>query len=153
MAATEMAWYQREIQLTSRDYGVHVVTQEIVDHLPELTDVMTGLLHLHLLHTSAALGLNEAVEPEVRADIEHFLDELAPEDNRRYTHNYEGPDDMPAHIKSLLIGPSLTLPIRRGQLWLGTWQGIYLCEFRRRAAARRLVATIHGQSSVDAEKE
>lgn len=148
-----MTWHQREIQLTRRAYGVHLVTQEVIDHLPELAHVATGLLHLHLLHTSAALGLNEAVEPEVRADIENFLDALAPEDSRRYTHSYEGPDDMPAHIKSLLVGPGLTLPIRYGTLALGTWQGIYLCEFRRRAGARRLVATIHGQSRMDAEKE
>src|SRR5690606_9533765 len=119
-----MAWIQREIQLAHRPYGIHLITQEIVDQLPELAQITAGLVHLHLLHTSAALGLNEAVEPEVRADIQSFLDRLAPEEAGRYTHSYEGPDDMPAHIKSLLIGPTLTLPIRRGHLALGTWQGI-----------------------------
>ena len=112
--------------------------------MPELTGVRTGLLHLLLMHTSAALALNENASPQVRADLETWLDRAVREDAGYWTHTLEGSDDMPAHVKSVLTGPSLTLPVSGGALALGTWQGIYLCEFRDRGGARRLTATLQG---------
>ena len=112
--------------------------------LPDLAGVRAGLLHLHLLHTSAGLALNENASADVRADLETWLERAVPED-AAWRHTLEGSDDMPAHVKSVLTGPSLTLPIADGGLALGTWQGIYLCEFRDRGGARRLIATISGE--------
>lgn len=139
-------WIQKEIRLQPQSRGFHLITSEVTEQLPELSDVQTGLLNLLLLHTSAGLTLNECVEPEVRSDLNRFFDQLAPEGAGLYRHSYEGPDDMPAHIKSVLTGVSVTLPIQDGRLRLGTWQGLYLCEFRNRGGARRIVATIHGTS-------
>ena len=123
---------------------MHLVGREIVAALPELSDVEVGLLHLHILHTSAGLALNENASPDVRADLETWLDRAVPEGAAYWRHTLEGPDDIPAHIKSVLAGSSVTLPIADGAVALGTWQGVYLCEFRDRGGPRRLIATLHG---------
>lgn len=138
-------WVQREITLRSRPRGFHLVTREIVEELPEMGEVEVGLFHLLIQHTSASLALNENASPDVRRDFESWSDEAVPERARYWTHTLEGSDDMPAHIKAALFGPSLTLPIARGRLALGTWQGIYLCEHRNRGGARSLVATVWGE--------
>jgi secondary thiamine-phosphate synthase enzyme len=137
-------WVQREIRLRPRERGFHLVTREVVSELPELGDVRVGLLHLFIHHTSASLTLNENASPDVRDDFEAYFDEAVPEDAPYWTHTIEGPDDMPAHIKASLLGPSLTLPVADGRLGLGTWQGIYLCEHRNDGGARSLVATLQG---------
>ncbi len=137
-------WLQREIRLTPRPRGFHLVTREVVEALPELGDVEVGLAHLFILHTSASLTLNENASPDVRADFESWFDRAVPEDAPYWTHTDEGPDDMPAHIKASLLGPSLSLPVSGGRLALGTWQGIYLCEHRDRGGSRRLLVTVHG---------
>ncbi|MCD8186654.1 MAG: secondary thiamine-phosphate synthase enzyme YjbQ [Rikenellaceae bacterium] len=135
-------YLQTEFQLPAKSRGCHLVTREILAHLPALPQ--TGLLHLFLQHTSAALSLNENADPDVRHDLAAILDRLVPERQSYFQHTLEGPDDMPAHAKASLIGPSITLPITHGKLNLGTWQGIYLCEFRNRAGARRVVVTVCG---------
>jgi len=140
-------WSQREIELAPRPRGFHLVTGEIVGALPELGDVAIGLLHLLIRHTSASLALNENASPDVRRDFESYFNHAVPEGARFWTHTLEGADDMPAHIKAALLGPSLTLPISRGRLALGTWQGIYLCEHRNRGGARSLVATLWGEAA------
>jgi secondary thiamine-phosphate synthase enzyme len=137
-------WLQRRIELEPRPRGVHLVTREVLAALPELARVRTGLLHLLLQHTSASLALNEDASPEVRRDLESWLDAAVPEQSRLWTHTLEGSDDMPAHVKAVLVGPSLTLPIAAGGLALGTWQGIYLCEHRNHGGPRTLVATASG---------
>jgi len=140
-----LSWHQREITLVPRPRGFHLVTDEVIGQLPELRDVRVGLLHLHILHTSASLSLNENASPDVRRDLETWVNAAVPEDFA-WTHTLEGPDDMPAHVKAALMGPSLTLPVGDGRLRLGTWQGIYLCEHRDRGGARSLVATLTGES-------
>ena len=140
-----MSWSQREITLQPRPRGVHLVTAEIVDALPELKDLKIGLAHLFIRHTSASLTLNENASPDVRRDFESWFNAAVPEDFA-WTHTLEGADDMPAHIKAALMGSSLTLPISGGRLALGTWQGIYLCEHRDRGGARSLLATLSGES-------
>jgi secondary thiamine-phosphate synthase enzyme len=142
-------WLQREITLEPRPRGFHLVTREVERALPELSELEVGLCHLHILHTSASLTLNENASPDVRRDFETWFDAAVPEDFRGWTHTLEGPDDMPAHIKASLLGPSLSLPVARGRLALGTWQGIYLCEHRDRGGARSLVATLNGQSRTE----
>ena len=139
-------WVQREIVLEARPRGFHLVTRDVVGALPELGSVEVGLLHLLIQHTSASLALNENASPDVRRDFESYFNHAVPEDARFWTHTLEGPDDMPAHIKASLLGPSLTLPISRGRLALGTWQGIYLCEHRNRGGSRSVVATILGEA-------
>ena len=139
-------WVQREIALDARPRGFHLVTREIVGALPEVGDVSVGLLHLLIQHTSASLALNENASPDVRRDFETYFNVAVPEDAPYWTHTLEGADDMPAHIKAALLAPSLTLPIARGRLALGTWQGIYLCEHRNRGGSRSVVATLHGES-------
>jgi secondary thiamine-phosphate synthase enzyme len=137
-------WVQREITLEERPRGFHLVTREVLGALPELGDVSVGLLHLLIQHTSASLALNENASPDVRRDFETYFNEIVPEDAPYWTHTLEGSDDMPAHVKASLLGPSLTLPVARGRLALGTWQGIYLCEHRDRGGARSVVATLMG---------
>jgi secondary thiamine-phosphate synthase enzyme len=137
------SWVQKAIVLPPRPRGFHLITREVVVQLPELQRLRVGVCHLFLQHTSASLALNERVEPEVRADLETFFDRLVPE-QAAYTHAYEGPDDMPAHIKALVIGASLTIPVTDGRLNLGTWQGIYLCEHRNHGGSRTLIATAWG---------
>ena len=138
-------WAQRQIALVPRERGVHLVTDEILAELPELRDLRVGLLHLLIQHTSASLALNENASPAVRRDVRSWLDETVPERAAYWTHTLEGDDDMPAHIKSALLGPSLTLPVRDGRPALGTWQGIYLCEHRDSGGPRSLVATAWGE--------
>ncbi len=138
-------WLQREIQLRRRARGFHLVTDEVLEGVPEIADVSVGLAHLHVLHTSASLTLNENASPDVRRDFESWFSEAVPEDAPYWTHTLEGSDDMPAHIKASLLGPSLTLPIGDGRLRLGTWQGVYLCEHRDAGGSRSLVVTVWGE--------
>jgi secondary thiamine-phosphate synthase enzyme len=143
-------WVQREITFEPRPRGFHLVTREVLGALPELGDVAVGLLHLLIRHTSASLTLNENASPAVRRDFESYFSAAVPERAPYWTHTLEGPDDMPAHIKASLLGPSLTLPVSRGRLALGTWQGIYLCEHRDRGGPRSVVATLWGSDSASA---
>jgi secondary thiamine-phosphate synthase enzyme len=138
-------WVQREIRLEPRPRGFHLVTSEILGELPELSELRVGMLHLLIRHTSASLSLNENASPEVRRDFESWFNQAVPERAPYWTHTLEGDDDMPAHIKAALLGPTLTLPVSAGRLALGTWQGIYLCEHRNRAHPRSLVATAWGE--------
>lgn len=138
-------WLQRQFALAGRRRGFHLVTREVVEALPELASIQTGVLHLFLQHTSAALTLNENADPDVRADLETGFNRIAPESASYYRHTLEGPDDMPAHLKASLLGSGLTLPIGNGRLLLGTWQGIYLCEHRNHGGRRHVVATLHGE--------
>lgn len=140
-------WLQRTIRLAAQRRGFHLVTAEVADALPELGEISVGLLHLLIQHTSASLALSENASPEVRRDFESWFDRAVPEGAPYWTHTLEGDDDMPAHIKAALLGPSLTLPIADGRLSLGTWQGIYLCEHRDRGGPRSLVATVSGERS------
>jgi secondary thiamine-phosphate synthase enzyme len=142
-------WIQREIRLPPKPRGFHLVTAEVLDALPELQQISTGLLHLLIQHTSASLALNENASPEVRQDFESWFSQAVPEGAPYWTHTLEGEDAMPAHVKAALLGPSLTLPIRDGRLALGTWQGIYLCEHRDRGGSRSLVVTAWGEGSAD----
>ena len=140
-----MSWYQREIRLNPYPRGFHLITREIVEGLPELKGIRTGLLHIFIRHTSAGLTLNENADPSVRVDFERHINEMVPEGAPYYTHTLEGPDDMPAHIKASLMGSSLLLPVSSGKLNLGTWQGVYLCEHRNHASGRHLVLTLQGE--------
>ena len=139
-----MAWSQHHITLRPRPRGVHLVTREIVEQLPDLSELSVGLAHLFIQHTSASLTLNENASPDVRHDFETWLNTAVPEDFA-WTHTLEGPDDMPAHVKASLMGPSLTLPVAGGKLALGTWQGVYLCEHRNRGGSRSLLVTLSGE--------
>lgn len=138
-------WLQRVITLGARARGFHLVTDELVAGLSELRAYRAGLLHLWLQHTSASLTINENADGAVRRDFERFFNRLVPQDADGYEHDYEGPDDLPAHFKSSLLGCQLSLPITSGQLALGTWQGIYLGEHRDRGGARRVLATLQGE--------
>jgi secondary thiamine-phosphate synthase enzyme len=140
-------WLQREITLEARPRGFHLVTRDVLGALPELDQLEVGLLHLLIRHTSASLALNENASPDVRRDFETWFSQAVPDGASYWSHTLEGPDDMPAHVKASLLGPSLTLPVAHGRLALGTWQGIYLCEHRDRGGARSVVATLWGQSS------
>ncbi len=141
-----MSWVQRHISMGPYRRGFHLVTREIVEALPELKKFRVGQLQVFIQHTSASLTISENADVEVRSDMEAVFNQLAPE-NFPYEHTYEGPDDMPAHVKSALLGHDVLIPIRNGQLALGTWQGIYLCEHRNRANTRNLVLTIQGEDS------
>jgi secondary thiamine-phosphate synthase enzyme len=138
-------WMQKTLKLAARKRGFHLVTAEILQQLPEIGDINIGLLQVFIQHTSASLTLNENAAPDVRRDFEQFFNRTVPESASLYEHSDEGPDDMPAHLKASLLGSSLLLPISRGRLNLGTWQGIYLCEHRDYGGARNLVVTIHGE--------
>lgn len=140
-----MGWIQKEIRLGAKRRGFHLVTSEILQHLPELRTFRMGLAHIFIQHTSASLALNENADPTVREDMERHFNVLAPENVPYFVHTYEGADDMPAHIKAVLLGSSVSVPVRDGRLHLGTWQGIYLCEHRNQGGSRRLVVTIHGE--------
>lgn len=141
-----MAWLQRHVSLGPFRRGFHLVTRQIVEALPELKQFRVGQLQVFIQHTSASLTISENADVEVRSDLEAVFNQLAPE-SFPYEHTYEGPDDMPAHVKSVLLGHDILIPISQGRLALGTWQGIYLCEHRNRASARNLVLTIQGEMS------
>ena len=140
-------WVQRTIRFEPRPRGFHLVTGEVLEALPELDGISVGLLHLLIQHTSASLALSENASPEVRRDFESWFSQAVPEGAAYWTHTLEGGDDMPAHIKAALLGPSLTLPVSGGRLALGTWQGIYLCEHRDRGGPRSLVASAWGEET------
>jgi secondary thiamine-phosphate synthase enzyme len=142
-------WIQRGVRLQPRPRGFHLVTGELLGALPELGDMGVGMLHLLIQHTSASLALNENASPDVRRDFETWFSHAVPERADYWTHTLEGDDDMPAHIKAALLGPSLTLPVSGGRLALGTWQGIYLCEHRDHGGARTVVATAWGEPERD----
>ena len=139
-----MFWAQNQITLPARARGFHLITSSVIDALPELQKIEIGLLHVFIQHTSASLTINENADPDVRVDMETAISHVAPED-LPYIHTIEGPDDMPAHVKSSLLGSALSIPISGGRLCLGTWQGIYLCEHRDHATRRRLTVTAFGQ--------
>jgi secondary thiamine-phosphate synthase enzyme len=141
-----MVWMQTEIALAPRPRGFHLVTDELLRGIPDLARVRVGVAHFFIQHTSASLCINENADPSVRADLESSFNHLAPENAPYYRHTTEGPDDMPAHVKAALIGTAVSVPITNGRLNLGTWQGIYLCEHRHRGGARRVVATIAGET-------
>lgn len=138
-------WAQRELRLDPLPRGFHLITREVLAALPEIAELRVGLLHVFIRHTSASLTLNENASPEVRHDFESYFNAAVPEDVPYWTHTLEGADDMPAHIKASLLGPSLSLPVASGRLALGTWQGIYLCEHRDGGGSRSLVATLWGE--------
>lgn len=138
-------WLQKEFDLNAKPRGFHLITQDVLLHLPEIEQIAVGLMHLFIKHTSASLTINENAGPTVMQDLEAHFNQSVPENAPYYRHTYEGPDDMPAHIKASTLGNALTIPITQGQLNLGTWQGIVLCEHRNHAHQRTLVATIQGQ--------
>jgi secondary thiamine-phosphate synthase enzyme len=138
-------WYQTELTLKARKRGFHLITEEILNQLPELSKVSCGILHLFIKHSSASITLNENADPTVRSDMEAHFNHFVPERAPYYKHTSEGDDDMPAHIKASLLGNSLSLPISHGQLNIGIWQGVYLGEHRNHAGSRTIVATINGE--------
>jgi secondary thiamine-phosphate synthase enzyme len=138
-------WIQSALQLTAKPRGFHLVSREIISQLPELKRFKIGLAHIFLQHTSASLALNENADADVRGDLERYFSRAVAENEPYYRHTLEGSDDMPAHIKSVIIGNSLTIPIRQCQLALGTWQGIYLCEHRNHADSRTIIVTLNGE--------
>lgn len=138
-------WHQTEITLKAQSRGFHIITSEILNAIPEIKNIKVGLANIFIKHTSASLTINENVSSDVRRDMEKHFNKMIPEDAPYFEHTYEGPDDMPAHIKSSLFGPSLTIPIKDGRLNLGTWQGIYLCEHRDHGGSRKIVITLTGE--------
>jgi len=138
-------WIQRHLRLAPQSRGFHLITREVADALPELEELRVGMLHLLIQHTSASLTLNENASPDVRRDFGTWFDRAVPEGADYWSHTLEGDDDMPAHIKSALLGATLTLPVMGGRLALGTWQGIYLCEHRNHGGSRVIIATAWGE--------
>jgi secondary thiamine-phosphate synthase enzyme len=137
-------WIQKTITLSPKSRGFHIITHDVLENIPELKDLKTGILQLFIKHTSASLTINENADPTVRTDFESHFNMLAPENQSYYQHTFEGSDDMPAHLKASLLGSSVSIPITDGKLNLGTWQGIYLCEHRDRGSDRKLIITIQG---------
>jgi secondary thiamine-phosphate synthase enzyme len=140
-----MIWVQRDVRLDPVPRGFHLVTREVERAVPELSDIGVGLAHVFIRHTSASLTLNENASGDVRRDFSAWFDRAVPEDAPFWTHTSEGPDDMPAHIKASLLGPSVTLPVRGGGFHVGTWQGIYLCEHRDSGGSRTVTVTAFGE--------
>ena len=140
-----MHWIQKEIILPSYSRGYHIITNLIQDKLDELENINMGIAHIFIKHTSASLTINEDADPTVRIDFESHMNKMVPENAPYYNHTIEGPDDMPAHLKSSILGSSLTIPITKGHLNLGTWQGIYLCEHRNHGGKRKILITINGK--------
>ncbi|NBM54294.1 secondary thiamine-phosphate synthase enzyme YjbQ [Proteus vulgaris] len=138
-------WLQKNIILNARPRGFHLITQALIQELSELRQYKIGIAHFFIQHTSASLTINENADPTVRSDFESFFNQSVKEDEDYYLHTYEGSDDMPAHIKSSLLGQSVTIPISQGELNLGTWQGIYLGEHRDRGGRRRIIVTLQGE--------
>ncbi len=139
-----MQWYQRKLILSPKSRGFHLITRDILKQIPEIVDIQIGFLQAFLQHTSASISLNENADPDVRVDMETAVNRICPED-MPFIHTCEGSDDMPAHVKSSMIGCQLMVPISEGELALGTWQGVYLCEHRNQGGPRRLVLTVFGQ--------
>ena len=139
------SWHQVEIQLPPFPRGFHIITAQIEDALKAINQLKVGTLHIFIKHTSASIAINEGADPSVRVDFETHFNKLVPENSSDFIHNAEGPDDMPAHIKSALLGSSILIPIKNGRMNLGTWQDIYLCEHRNRASKRNLVLTVNGE--------
>jgi secondary thiamine-phosphate synthase enzyme len=140
-----MSWQQAKFTLAAKNRGFHLITDDIVQQLPEIHDYQVGLLHLFLQHTSASLAINENADPTVRIDMESHFNQFVPERQPYYKHDYEGDDDMPAHIKSSTLGCQITIPISHGRLMLGTWQGVYLGEHRDHGGGRSIIATLSGE--------
>ena len=138
-------WAQQQINLPAFSRGFHIITSYVIDSVPEIKNQSIGMLHLFIKHTSASIAINEGADPDVRVDFETHFNKLVPENSPDFIHNAEGPDDMPAHIKSAILGSSLSIPITDGKINLGTWQDIYLCEHRNQASGRKLIVTIEGQ--------
>ncbi len=139
-----MHFYQKEVRLPAFPRGFHLITQHIKREFPELSEIKTGILHVFIQHTSASLTINENADPTVRVDFESHINQMVPENAPYYEHTTEGADDMPAHIKASLMGSSVSVPITNGELNMGTWQGIYLCEHRNRGGNRKLMLTAYG---------
>ena len=139
-------WIQKKINIYSKSRGFHVITDDVLKDIPELRNFKIGILHLFIKHTSASLTINEHADPTVRTDFESHFNILVPENQTYYEHTIEGADDMPAHLKSSLLGSSVSIPIQDGKLNLGTWQGVYLCEHRNHGSNRKLIVTIQGSS-------
>ena len=133
---------QKEIKLKSRTRGFHLITDEIISQIPSLEKISIGVAHIFIKHTSASLSINENADPTVRIDMETYFNKMVPENAENYEHTFEGLDDMTAHIKSSIIGNSITVPITNGKFNLGTWQGIYLCEHRNHGGSRKIIVTI-----------
>ncbi|MGD0036524.1 MAG: secondary thiamine-phosphate synthase enzyme YjbQ [Bacteroidota bacterium] len=146
-----MVIIQKEIKLQARTRGFHLVTSEIISQIPELKKIQRGELHVFIKHTSASITLNENADPTVREDFEKHFNKLAPENAPYYEHDIEGSDDMPAHLKSSMLGSSVSIPVTNGRLNLGTWQGIYFCEHRNYGGARELVLTLIGEGNYSSE--
>lgn len=138
-------WIQKEINLAPKCRGFHLVTNGVVQELPEVRQVKIGLLHIFMQHTSVSLAINENADPDVRVDMESYFNQAMPENEPYFRHVLEGSDDMPAHLKAVVLGESLTIPISEGQLALGIWQGIYLCEHRNHAGSRKIIITLNGE--------
>ena len=138
-------WIQKEISLNPRPRGFHLITNEIIQNLQEIGDISIGTMEIFIKHTSASLTINEDADPTVRDDFESHFNQIVPENAPYYKHTIEGPDDMPAHLKSSILGSSVTIPITNGTLNLGTWQGIYLCEHRNYGSSRSVVLTLTGK--------
>jgi secondary thiamine-phosphate synthase enzyme len=138
-------WIQKEILLKQRPRGFHIITSEILNCLPELKNIKIGLMHVFIQHTSASLTINENADPTVRQDFENYFNRAVPENESYYRHLDEGSDDLPAHIKSSMLGSNVSIPLANGRLMLGTWQGIYLCEHRNHGGSRRIIVTVTGE--------
>lgn len=138
-------WHQKKIQLSPKSRGYHIITDEVLKKIPNIKNIKAGLVHIFIQHTSASLTINENADPSVRRDFETHFKRMVPEDTSLYEHTLEGPDDMTSHIKSSLLGASVSIPVTDGGLNLGTWQGIYLCEHRNRGGSRKLVVTLQGE--------
>ncbi|MCK5121276.1 MAG: secondary thiamine-phosphate synthase enzyme YjbQ [Methylococcales bacterium] len=138
-------WFQKKISMQARCRGFHLVTDEIVRDIPELKQIKVGLLHLFIQHTSVSLVINENADPDVRTDMEAYFNQAIPENEPYFRHVLEGSDDMPAHLKAVILGGELTIPVAGGRLQMGVWQGIYLCEHRNNAGSRGIIATLNGE--------
>ena len=140
-----MAWYQTEIALAPKRRGFHLITDEISRNILEVKKIKAGIMHVFIKHSSASLTINENADPTVRTDMESYFNKMIPENMPYFEHDTEGSDDMPAHLKSVVIGNSVSVPVTDGRLNLGTWQGIYLCEHRNYGGLRKIVITIMGE--------
>ena len=138
-------WYQTEVTLSAKSRGFHIITDEVLEEIPEIEEINKGIAHIFIQHTSASITINENADPTVRRDFATHFKRMVPEDTSMYEHTVEGPDDMTSHIKSSMLGHSLSIPITNGKLNFGTWQGIFLCEHRNNGGKRKLIVTLHGE--------